>query len=132
MDEPEPPEEIQPQNADQQVDVPPFGGNPVDTLPIVAQPPSGQMFDSSRFEDRRSSYPYLLPFDTKTLLNKLLGLLYFFLGGITVFLSFYLPDTLLRDTALRYVIPIILGIVSIILIIHGYFRLTEDDRDHKW
>jgi len=99
---------------------------------FASQPLDSSRLGSSRFEDRRSSYPYLLPFDTKTLLKKLLGLLYFFLGGIVVFLSFYLPDTLLRDTALRYVVPIVLGVVSIILIINGYFKLTEDDRAYKW
>jgi hypothetical protein len=76
--------------------------------------------------------PYAPRLDTRTLLKKLLGLLYFFLGGIVVFLSFYLSDTLLRDTTLRYVVPIVLGIVSIILIINGYFKLIEDDRAYKW
>jgi len=92
---------------------------------------ASQPFDSTRF-DRKFSYPYFLTLDTKTLLKKLLGMLYFFLGGIVVFLSFYLPDTLLRDTALRYVVPIVLGIISIILIINGYFKLTEDDHAYKW
>jgi len=101
--------------------------------PEDAQPSfASQPLDSSRFEDRGFPERHFLPFDTKTVLKKLLGILYLFLGGITVFLSFYLPDTLLRDMALRYVIPIILGIVSIILIINGYFKLTEDDRAYKW
>ena len=106
---------------------------PEDAQPSFAsQPLDSSRFDSSRFEDRGFPERHFLPFDTKTALKKLLGLLYFFLGGIVVFLSFYLPDTLLRDTALRYVVPIVLGVVSIILIINGYFKLTEDDRAYKW
>ena len=65
------------------------------------------------------------PYDTKSILNKVIGAIYFFLGGMLVFLSFYLPNSFLQDAALKYVVPIFLMLVSILLIINGYIKFTE-------
>ena len=65
------------------------------------------------------------PYDTKSILNKVIGGIYFLLGGMLVFLSFYLPNSVLQDAALKYVVPIFLMLVSILLIINGYMKFTE-------
>jgi len=69
-----------------------------------------------------------IQYDTKSILNKVIGGIYFLLGGIVVFLSFYLPSSVLDDFALKYIIPILLMLVSILLIINGYLKFTEDDK----
>ncbi len=74
----------------------------------------------------------MFKWDTREILNKIMGMLFFFLGGILVFLSFYLPQSVLRTTELRFVIPVILAIISIILVIQGYLKLTENDEEFTW
>ncbi len=73
----------------------------------------------------------MLILDTATVLKKTLGLIYFILGGILVFLAFNLPQSLLENTGLLYVIPMMCFLVAVSLMIEGYFKLTESDK-LKW
>jgi len=71
-------------------------------------------------------------FDMKYLLNKLLGVIYLLLAGMISFLSFFLPQSLVYDSQLRFMLPMILMFISIVLVIHGYFKITEGEKKLIW
>jgi len=74
----------------------------------------------------------LSSFDMKYLLNKLLGVIYLLLAGMISFLSFFLPQSIVTDSQLRFMLPITLMFVSIVLVIHGYLKITEGEKKLIW
>ena len=71
-------------------------------------------------------------FDMKYLLNKLLGVIYLLLAGMISFLSFFIPQSIVYDSQLRLMLPITLMFISIVLVIHGYFKITEGEKKLIW
>jgi len=68
----------------------------------------------------------IMNLSAKPILKKILGLIYFFLAGIVIVLAFSLPASVVSEPSLSYILPLALVLVSLILLIKGYLKLTEE------